>query len=112
MVEKAQLRKKSEFLWEIPQSIRNDMRVPAHVYASEAILDAILQDDSLNQLMNVATLPGIQKAAIAMPDAHQGVWISYRRCCRDRISGRSDLSRRYRLRYKLWRTTAIDRCAI
>lgn len=72
MVEKEQLHQKSAFLWEIPASVRQDMRVPTHVYASEEILDAILQDDSLNQLMNVATLPGIQKAAIAMPDAHQG----------------------------------------
>lgn len=72
MVDKDQLQKKSEYLWEIPASERDDMRVPAHVYANEDILDAILQDDSLHQLMNVATLPGIQKAAIAMPDAHQG----------------------------------------
>lgn len=72
MVKKEQLQKKSEFLWEIPESTRDDMRVPARVYASEEGLEAILEDDSLDQLINVATLPGIQKAAIAMPDAHQG----------------------------------------
>lgn len=72
MIEKEQLQQKSPFLWEIPASAREDMRVPAHVYATEEILDAILEDDSLNQLVNVATLPGIRKAAIAMPDAHQG----------------------------------------
>jgi len=72
MVTKKQLQQKSDFLWEVPATVRKDMRMPARVYASEELLDAILEDDSLNQLMNVATLPGIQKAAIAMPDAHQG----------------------------------------
>ncbi len=72
MVEKEQLQQKSAFLWEIPASTRSDMRVPARLYASEAALDGILEDQSLNQLMNVSTLPGITKAAIAMPDAHQG----------------------------------------
>ncbi len=72
MIEREQIQQKSEFLWVIPDTVRKDMRVPAHVYASEEILEAILQDDSLKQLMNVATLPGIKKAAIAMPDAHQG----------------------------------------
>ena len=36
------------------------------------MLDALLQDKSLEQLINVATLPGIKKAAIVMPDAHEG----------------------------------------
>ncbi len=48
------------------------MRVPARVIADEEILDAIGGDRSLDQLANVATLPGIVDAAIAMPDIHQG----------------------------------------
>jgi tRNA-splicing ligase RtcB len=48
------------------------MRVPARVFADEAILEAIVRDRSLEQLQNVATLPGIVDAAIAMPDIHQG----------------------------------------
>ncbi|MBW3671289.1 MAG: RtcB family protein [Acidobacteria bacterium] len=48
------------------------MRVPARVYASETMLDAILGDRSLEQLVNVATLPGIQRHAVVMPDAHEG----------------------------------------
>lgn len=72
MLEKKNIQQKSAFLWEIPASFRDDMRVPAQVYATEEVLNAILDDDSLNQLMNVSTLPGITKAAIAMPDAHQG----------------------------------------
>lgn len=70
MVDKKQLKKITPWLWEIPQ--RAAMRVPARIYASEQMLDDICQDRSLEQLMNVATLPGIQKYAVLMPDAHEG----------------------------------------
>lgn len=61
-----------DFLYEIPVSFRADMRVPARVFLSDAMLDAVLADRSLEQLINVATLPGIKKYAYAMPDIHQG----------------------------------------
>jgi tRNA-splicing ligase RtcB len=59
-------------LWEIPAGARADMRVPARLFADEEILAAIREDRSLEQLQNVATLPGIVGAALAMPDVHQG----------------------------------------
>src|SRR5919199_1276895 len=59
-------------LWEIPPASRADMRVPARVFADQELLDAIASDNSLEQLQNVATLPGIVGAALAMPDIHQG----------------------------------------
>ena len=59
-------------LWEIPVAARADMRVPARVFADRELLEAILGDRSLEQLQNVATLPGIVDAAVAMPDIHQG----------------------------------------
>lgn len=65
-------RRIDETLYEIPADARADMRVPARVFADEAILEAIVRDRSLEQLQNVATLPGIVDAAIAMPDIHQG----------------------------------------
>ncbi len=58
--------------WEIPADARPDMRVPARLFADEELLAAIEQDQSLEQLQNVATLPGIVDAALAMPDIHQG----------------------------------------
>jgi tRNA-splicing ligase RtcB len=61
-----------ETLWEIPASARQDMRVPARVFADAELLDAIRGDRSLEQLENVATLPGVVGAALAMPDIHQG----------------------------------------
>jgi tRNA-splicing ligase RtcB len=71
-MQKRDLNKIHDWLWEIPKSHRGDMRVPARVYTNERMLDSILQDRSLEQLVNVATLPGIQKYALAMPDVHEG----------------------------------------
>lgn len=62
----------AEYVWEIPQSYREDMKVPARLYASEKLLEATLGDESLDQLVNSATLPGLVRYAIAMPDIHQG----------------------------------------
>ncbi|HWQ24977.1 MAG TPA: RtcB family protein [Gaiellaceae bacterium] len=61
-----------ETTWEIPASARADMRVPARIFADDEILHEIEGDLSLEQLQNVATLPGVVGAAIAMPDIHQG----------------------------------------
>ena len=59
-------------LWEIPKSFRSDMRVPARIYASEKMLKDILEDRSIEQLINGTTLPGIVRFGIAMPDCHEG----------------------------------------
>ncbi len=72
MVRQEQLQQIGPVVWEIPPTARPDMRVPARIYASEELLEQILRDRSLEQLMNVATLPGIQQAAIVMPDVHEG----------------------------------------
>jgi tRNA-splicing ligase RtcB len=66
------LRRIDDTLYEIPADARPDMRVPARVFADEELLAAIAGDRSLEQLQNVATLPGIVEAALAMPDIHQG----------------------------------------
>jgi tRNA-splicing ligase RtcB len=66
------LRRVDETVWEIPADTRPDMRVPARVFADRELLDEIASDRSLEQLENVATLPGIRDAALAMPDIHQG----------------------------------------
>jgi tRNA-splicing ligase RtcB (3'-phosphate/5'-hydroxy nucleic acid ligase) len=66
------LRRVDTATWEIPAAARADMRVPARVFADAVLLEAIRGDRSLEQLENVATLPGIVDAALAMPDVHQG----------------------------------------
>jgi tRNA-splicing ligase RtcB (3'-phosphate/5'-hydroxy nucleic acid ligase) len=72
MVNIKDLQRLSPYLYEIPQDWREDMRVPARLYASEAMLEDMATDRSLEQLVNTATLPGIVGHALAMPDAHQG----------------------------------------
>ena len=52
--------------------IENGMNVPGVVYASEKIFNKIKEDKTLEQVKNVAKLPGILKYSIALPDAHQG----------------------------------------
>jgi tRNA-splicing ligase RtcB (3'-phosphate/5'-hydroxy nucleic acid ligase) len=59
-------------LVEVPASARADMRVAARVYADDALWDQIRRDRTLDQLLNVATLPGVVEPALAMPDAHEG----------------------------------------
>ena len=60
------------YFWEIPKDFNINMRVPARILASEPLLDAIMEDRSLIQLVQVASLPGIQGASLVMPDVHEG----------------------------------------
>lgn len=59
-----------ECLWEIAP--RGGMRVPARIYASKKMLKDIASDKAPEQAMNVAHLPGIVEASLAMPDIHWG----------------------------------------
>ncbi|MFH1462714.1 MAG: RtcB family protein [bacterium] len=72
MISKESLIKIADCLWEIPKSFRGDMRVPARIYSSEKMLEEIFRDNSIPQLINGCTLPGIVKYGIAMPDMHEG----------------------------------------
>jgi len=72
MIFRKDFKKISDWLWEIPKSFRQDMRVPARVYVSEKMLEDIFRDRSLDQLINLTCLPGIQKYGLAMPDMHEG----------------------------------------
>lgn len=59
-------------VWEVPQSYKDYMRTPVRIYAAEALLDTMKRDLTLKQTINVASLPGIQKYSLVMPDGHQG----------------------------------------
>jgi len=72
MVTSADFTRLSPYLYEVPKSYRQDMRVPARFYADAELLSGITDDKSLGQLVNTATLPGAVKYALAMPDIHQG----------------------------------------
>ncbi|MCS7140567.1 MAG: RtcB family protein [Candidatus Nitrosocaldus sp.] len=48
------------------------MRVPVTIYANEHLLSKMLSDRTIQQAMNVATLPGVQKHVVVLPDGHEG----------------------------------------
>ena len=68
----ARLEQIDEVRHRIPRQARHDMRADVMVYASGELLGQIHHDLSLEQAMNVATLPGIVGPSMAMPDIHQG----------------------------------------
>ncbi|MBL7151416.1 MAG: RtcB family protein [Candidatus Omnitrophica bacterium] len=66
------LEKIDDYRWRIPRSYKPGMRVPGIIYADEKLLKDIRNDKALEQVANVAFLPGIVKASLAMPDIHWG----------------------------------------
>jgi tRNA-splicing ligase RtcB (3'-phosphate/5'-hydroxy nucleic acid ligase) len=65
-------RRIDEFLWEIPVGYVEGMRVPGRVFASEGLFEKARHDKAIDQVANVATLPGIVGWSLAMPDIHWG----------------------------------------
>jgi tRNA-splicing ligase RtcB len=61
-----------DYRWQIPAGTKPGMKVPAIIFTDEKLMEQIRHDLSLEQAANAATLPGIVKAAYAMPDIHQG----------------------------------------
>lgn len=66
------LKKLDDYRWEIPREFQSGMRVPGRIYATEKMLQHIIRDDAFKQVANVATIPGIVKCSMAMPDIHWG----------------------------------------
>ncbi|MBN1247029.1 MAG: RtcB family protein [Anaerolineae bacterium] len=72
MVAQKDFKRIEKYVWELPKSHRQDMRVPARLLANPELFKNAFDDKSMEQLANVTTLPGIVKYAMAMPDFHQG----------------------------------------
>src|ERR1700682_4919862 len=70
--EKIPLERVDSFRWRIPQSYNPEMRVPGMVYADDELIEQMLNDNALQQVANVATLPGIVGHSLGMPDIHWG----------------------------------------
>ncbi|HYA32473.1 MAG TPA: RtcB family protein [Candidatus Bathyarchaeia archaeon] len=66
-----ELLKRDEFIWEVPQDVALGMRVPGRIFISDRLKN-YLEQGAIQQVANVATLPGIQKWSLAMPDVHTG----------------------------------------
>ncbi len=65
------LQKISETVWELPSSYKEGMRVPARIIATEKLVRE-MDEAVYQQISNVATLPGITRYALCMPDGHSG----------------------------------------
>ncbi len=74
------------YQWEIPIGFREGMRVPGRIFTSASMMD-ILEDQSINQVADGATLPGIVKASLAMPDIHQGYGLPIGGVVASRVDG-------------------------
>ncbi|MBN1260920.1 MAG: RtcB family protein [Anaerolineae bacterium] len=72
MTRKQDFEQVGEFTWELPKQHDGRMQAPARIYGNAEVFDLAFRDNSVEQLVNVATLPGIVKYAMAMPDVHQG----------------------------------------
>jgi len=70
------LEKIDDYRWRIPKFYKPGMRVPGIIYADEKLLKDIRQDKAMEQVANVAFLPGIVNASLAMPDIHWGYGFS------------------------------------
>lgn len=66
------LEKVDSCCYRVPKEYKHGMRVDGMIYANDKLIDAIRNDMALDQVANVATLPGIQSASLAMPDIHWG----------------------------------------
>lgn len=66
------LRKIDDYRWEIPTDYKIGMKVPGLIYASKNMLETIQEEQALEQVANVAFLPGIVSYSLAMPDIHWG----------------------------------------
>ncbi len=66
------LQRVDETTWRIPRSYKPGMRVEGRIFADERLIDQIRADQAPEQVANVAYLPGVQGASLAMPDIHWG----------------------------------------
>src|SRR5215470_11845847 len=66
------LERVNECCWRIPKSYKAGMRVDGLIYADDQMIELIRKDQAPEQVANVAFLPGIQHASLAMPDIHWG----------------------------------------
>ena len=72
MGDKIPLERVDTYRWRIPKRYNPEMHVPGMVYADDQLIEQIIGDNSLQQVANVATLPGIVGYSLAMPDIHWG----------------------------------------
>src|SRR4030066_2451952 len=94
---KRSLQKLDDWRWRLPKEYKAGMRVPGLIFASEEMLGVIGQDQALEQVANVAFLPGIVNYSMAMPDIHWGYGFPIGGVAAMRVEGGGGLPRGGRL---------------
>src|SRR3989338_104996 len=69
---KDKLQQINDFEWLLPKSVREGMNVDAKVIASKKLLDTAIEKEAVEQLTNVAMLPGVVEPVVGLPDMHWG----------------------------------------
>jgi tRNA-splicing ligase RtcB (3'-phosphate/5'-hydroxy nucleic acid ligase) len=68
---KEKLKKSNDYEWILPKTVREGMNVNGKILASEKMLESI-EDEAIQQLTNVAMLPGVVEPVVGLPDMHWG----------------------------------------
>ncbi len=66
------VQKIADYKYQINTDYQNGMRVPGVIFADDRLIEHIISDNAFKQVANVATLPGVERASMAMPDIHWG----------------------------------------
>ena len=80
------VQKISDTVWELPPSYKQGMRVPARIIATEKLVRE-MDEAVYQQISNVATLPGIARYALCMPDGHSGYGFPIGGVAAERLDG-------------------------
>lgn len=84
---KGKINQIDRYRWEIPIGFREGMSVPGRIFATASMMEDIIQDQSIDQVADGATLPGVVKASLAMPDIHQGYGLPIGAVVASRVDG-------------------------
>ncbi|MFO8098719.1 MAG: RtcB family protein [Salinibacter sp.] len=71
-MERTDVTRIDDFTWEIPESFREDMRVPVRIIANEDLIGDILSGEAIEQAIQTAMLPGLVGHLVVMPDVYSG----------------------------------------
>jgi tRNA-splicing ligase RtcB len=72
MYKDSNIKKINDYKWEIEKNEEYGMRVPGIIFADRELLEHAVRENTIDQVINVSTLPGILNASYAMPDIHYG----------------------------------------
>ena len=97
MVSKHNMKRIDEYLWEIPQTFREDMRVPARIYADDELLEEALKEKSVEQLDQHGHAAGDRRVRAGDARHSPGLWLSHRRRGGHTLAARHHLAWRSRI---------------